>query len=206
MTDHHPQTSHRAGPPPTPRQQRYLRQLALERGVSFVPPRTRARGLAPDRPAQAPPARAARPTAAARSAPCRTTSPAAAATPPACARFEISGYGSSATWKRGRVVTAPVSERTAPRADERARRARPLHDHRRRARDLRPAHPRRRAPGRRPRRRAAAAAIVIERELTSMAELEAIVADYLEQAARWDAIPAAGPCCLARPDLEARLR
>ncbi len=29
-----------------------------------------------------------------------------------------------------------------------------------------------------------------------MAELEAIVADYLEQAARWDAIPAAGPCCL----------
>jgi hypothetical protein len=37
---------------------------------------------------------------------------------------------------------------------------------------------------------------VIERELTSMAELEAIVADYLQQAATWDAIPAAGPCCL----------
>ena len=35
---------------------------------------------------------------------------------------------------------------------------------------------------------------VIERELTSMAELEAIVADYLQQAAIWDAIPAAGPC------------
>ena len=29
-----------------------------------------------------------------------------------------------------------------------------------------------------------------------MAELEAIVADYLEQAAAWDVIPAAGPCCL----------
>ena len=29
-----------------------------------------------------------------------------------------------------------------------------------------------------------------------MAELEAIVADYLEQAAPWNAIPAAGPCCL----------
>jgi len=28
-----------------------------------------------------------------------------------------------------------------------------------------------------------------------MAELEAIVADYLQQAARWDAVPAA-PCCL----------
>ena len=37
---------------------------------------------------------------------------------------------------------------------------------------------------------------VVERELTTMAELEAIVADYLQQAATWDAIPAAGPCCL----------
>ena len=36
---------------------------------------------------------------------------------------------------------------------------------------------------------------LIERELTSMAELEAIVADYLQQAARWDAVPAE-PCCL----------
>ena len=46
---------------------------------------------------------------------------------------------------------------------------------------------------------------LIERELTSMAELEAIVADYLNQAARRDAIPAAGPCCLA-DELEARAR
>jgi hypothetical protein len=38
---------------------------------------------------------------------------------------------------------------------------------------------------------------VIERELTAMAELEAIVADYLDQAARWQVIPAAGPCYLA---------
>jgi hypothetical protein len=38
---------------------------------------------------------------------------------------------------------------------------------------------------------------VIERELTVMAELEAIVADYLDQAARWHTIPAAGPCFLA---------
>ena len=36
---------------------------------------------------------------------------------------------------------------------------------------------------------------VIERDLTSMAELEAIVADYLQQAARWNAVPAE-PCCL----------
>ena len=37
MTDHHPQP---AGPPPSARQQRYLRQLAMQRGISFVPPRT----------------------------------------------------------------------------------------------------------------------------------------------------------------------
>jgi hypothetical protein len=37
MTEHHPQP---AGAPPTPRQQRYVRQLALQRGISFVPPRT----------------------------------------------------------------------------------------------------------------------------------------------------------------------
>jgi hypothetical protein len=37
---------------------------------------------------------------------------------------------------------------------------------------------------------------IIERELVTMAELEAIVADYLQQAETWDAIPAAGPCCL----------
>ena len=41
MTDHHPPTTP-AGPPPTARQQRYLRQLAIQRGVSFVIPRTRA--------------------------------------------------------------------------------------------------------------------------------------------------------------------
>jgi hypothetical protein len=39
---------------------------------------------------------------------------------------------------------------------------------------------------------------LIERELTSMAELEAIVADYLREAARWDAIPAAGPALARR--------
>ena len=31
---------------------------------------------------------------------------------------------------------------------------------------------------------------VIERELTRMAELEAIVADYLEQSTRWNGVPA----------------
>jgi hypothetical protein len=35
---------------------------------------------------------------------------------------------------------------------------------------------------------------IIERELTVMAELEALVADYLEQATTWQVIPAAGSC------------
>jgi hypothetical protein len=37
---------------------------------------------------------------------------------------------------------------------------------------------------------------IIERELTVVAELEAIVADYLRQAKAWDAVPAAGSCYL----------
>ena len=40
MTDHHPSTKP-AGSPPTARQQRYLRQLAIQRGVTFVVPKTR---------------------------------------------------------------------------------------------------------------------------------------------------------------------
>jgi hypothetical protein len=41
MTDHHPPTKP-AELPPTARQQRYLRQLALQRGVTFAVPKTRA--------------------------------------------------------------------------------------------------------------------------------------------------------------------
>jgi len=44
---------------------------------------------------------------------------------------------------------------------------------------------------------------IIERELTVIAELEAIVADYLEQATTWDVIPAAGCCRLLAEDREA---
>ena len=42
MTDHHPPSSPDPGSPPTARQQRYLRSLAMQRGVSFRTPRTRA--------------------------------------------------------------------------------------------------------------------------------------------------------------------
>lgn len=45
---------------------------------------------------------------------------------------------------------------------------------------------------------------VIERELTTMAELEAIVADYLEQAQTWDVIPATGCCSLLAERAEAK--
>ena len=41
MTNHHPPTKP-AELPPTARQQRYLRQLALQRGVTFAVPETRA--------------------------------------------------------------------------------------------------------------------------------------------------------------------
>ena len=43
---------------------------------------------------------------------------------------------------------------------------------------------------------------IIERELTVMAELEAIVADYLEQAVAWDLIPASGCCPLLAEERE----
>jgi hypothetical protein len=45
---------------------------------------------------------------------------------------------------------------------------------------------------------------LIERELTVMAELEAIVADYLDQATTWGVIPAAGCCPLMAEREEAR--
>lgn len=42
-------------------------------------------------------------------------------------------------------------------------------------------------------------AYVVERELTSRAELEALVVDYLQQAALWDAVPVV-PCWLPVPE------
>jgi hypothetical protein len=97
MTDHHPPPP----APPTARQQRYLRQLALQRGISFVPPRTRFEALRLIDELK-----------------CRTPDPVAdrrreirAVQPDMTAKrgddarvregVETSGYGSSATWKRG---------------------------------------------------------------------------------------------------------
>src|SRR5262245_51746439 len=101
MTDHHPQTSHRAGAPPTPRQQRYLRQLAPERGVSFEPAKTRfeaSRSI--DELKRRPPEPRAdrrREIRGVQDDLARGRGDAARVR-----KFEISGYGSSATWKGAR--------------------------------------------------------------------------------------------------------
>jgi hypothetical protein len=98
MTDHHPPP---AGPPPTARQQRYLRQLATQRGVSFVPPRTRfeASRLIDQLKRRAPQ------PAADRRREIRAVQDNMARHRGDDARIieglETTGYGSSATWQRG---------------------------------------------------------------------------------------------------------
>jgi hypothetical protein len=102
MTDHHPHTSKPTGPPPTARQQRYLRQLAMQRGISFIPPRTcfeasrlidQLRRRRPD-------------TIADRRREIRAVQDDVARNRGDAARVvegvETTGYGSSATWKGGR--------------------------------------------------------------------------------------------------------
>jgi hypothetical protein len=100
MTDHHPPTTS-AGPPPTARQQRYLRQLALQRGVSFVVPTTRAeasraidalKGRRPE-----PVADRRREIRAVQDDMARGRGDAARVVE----GVETTGYGSSATWKAG---------------------------------------------------------------------------------------------------------
>ena len=102
MTDHHPQTSHPGGPPPTARQQRYLRQLAVQRGVTFVVPKTRAEAV---RAIDALKRRAPE-SAADRRREVRAVQDDMARGRGDDARviegLETTGYGSSATWQRGR--------------------------------------------------------------------------------------------------------
>jgi hypothetical protein len=99
MTDHHPPP---AGPPPTARQQRYLRTLAMQRGVSFVPPRTcfeasRLIDQLKRRPPE-PPADRRREIRAVQDDMARGRGDDARV----IEGRETTGYGSSATWKRGR--------------------------------------------------------------------------------------------------------
>src|SRR3954453_10604233 len=101
MTDHHPPTTP-AVPPPTARQQRYLRQLAMQRGVSFVPPRTcvEASRLIDDlkRRRPDPVADRRREIRAVQDDMARNRGDAAQIRE----GLETTGYGSSATWKDGR--------------------------------------------------------------------------------------------------------
>ena len=99
MTDHHPQP---AGPAPTARQQRYLRQLAIQLGFTFVVPRTRAE---PSRSIDAlrrrrpePGADRRRETQAVEDDMARSRGDDARV----IEGLETTGYGSSATWKAGR--------------------------------------------------------------------------------------------------------
>lgn len=99
MTEHHPSP---AEPPPTAKQQRYLRQLALQRGVSFVPPRTRAEA---SRAIDVLKRRAPEPVADRRRE-VRAVQDDMATRRGDAARvrheIETEGYGSTASWKQGR--------------------------------------------------------------------------------------------------------
>ena len=98
MTDHRPQS---AGPRPTARQQRYLRQLAIQRGITFVIPRTRAEASraidALRRRTPEPVADRRRETRAVQDDMARDRGDAARV----IEGVETTGWGSSATWKRG---------------------------------------------------------------------------------------------------------
>src|SRR3954452_21892469 len=100
MTDHHPSTKP-AGPPPTPRQQRYLRQLALQRGVTFAVPKTRAEASraidALRRRRPEPVADRRRETRAVQDDMARNRGDSAKV----LEGIETTGYGSSATWTEG---------------------------------------------------------------------------------------------------------
>ena len=140
-------------------------------------------------------------TAAARSAPCRTTWRARRGDAARVREeLEVTGYGCSATWKRGRLMTAtdPGARRRARRTSASSSAATPTSAGERvvygqrvlgvvRLVDV-PAN----GHGRR---------YVIERELTCMAELEAIVADYLAAGRDLGRDPCRRP---VRPDLRAR--
>ena len=101
MTDHHPPTTPGESPP-TARQQRYLRQLALQRGVSFAVPKTRAQAsraidtLKQRRPEPLADRRREIRAVQDDMAQCRGDSA------QVLEGVETTGYGSSATWTGGR--------------------------------------------------------------------------------------------------------
>jgi hypothetical protein len=97
MTDHHPPTTP-TGLAPTARQQRYLRQLALQRGVTFVVPETRAQA---SRAIDALKRRQPEPVADRRRAVQDDMARTRGDSAKVIEGVETTGYGSSATWKGG---------------------------------------------------------------------------------------------------------
>jgi hypothetical protein len=96
MSDHPRATSPQGDSPPTTKQQRYLRQLAIERGISFTPPRTRreASRLIDDLKRRSPDSRAER----ARDRRAIADAMAAGTGSTSIREDEITGYGSNCQW------------------------------------------------------------------------------------------------------------
>lgn len=185
MTNHHPAPNPPGGPAPTPKQQAYIRRLALDRGISFTPPKTKreATRLIDE-------LRRRRPDSAAdRRWETRQVQADMAQRPGDATqvrRDETTGHGSSATWNTDRPEThATGGERRTNPPVEIARYQ--LSDGERVIQGQRilgvvrlidiPAS----GAGRR---------FLIERELTCRAEVAAVVSDYLAQAHELQAIPA----------------
>lgn len=185
MTNHHPAPNPSGGPAPTPKQQAYIRRLALDRGISFTPPRTKreATRLIDELRQRRPDSRSARRRET------RQVQADMAQRPGDATRIrrdEATGHGSSATWNTDRPATpAPTGERRTNPPVEIARYKlatgeRVIQGQRIlgvvRLIDV-PAI----GTGRR---------YLIERELSCRAEVAAVVSDYLQQAHELQAIPA----------------
>jgi hypothetical protein len=97
MSDHHRAPAPQEEPAPTSKQQAYIRKLALARGVSFTPPRTAQRGVAPHRRPQAPQPEA--PSDRRRELRGVQADLAGRGDAARVRAHELDGYGSSATWK-----------------------------------------------------------------------------------------------------------
>src|SRR5689334_11377666 len=113
MTNHHPAPHPPGGPAPTPKQQAYIRRLALDRGISFTPPRTKreATRLIDE-------LRQRRPDSAAdRRRETRQVQADMATRPGDATRIrpgETTGHGSSATWNTDQPRPAGGERRTNP--------------------------------------------------------------------------------------------
>lgn len=184
MTNHQQAAATSNGPAPTSKQQAYLRRLAIERGISFTPPKTKGEasrlidGLLKRRPDSKSDQRRD----------VRAVQADMAERPRDATRIredETTGHGSSAVWNTDRPAADKPSGDTNPPVDL-ARYQLP--DGERLIQGQRilgvvrvidiPAEGR----GRR---------YLVERELSSKAEVDALVSDYLAQAADLQTIPAA---------------